>query len=436
MLCSSSLDGKPSRATPRATASLLVRSALSVDPLKFLRSQRAKLEAQLKMLEESLEVAHVGSWRADIGPESLLQLSAEGYRILGFDPRRRLRNVDLFNAVHPDDRGALLETVMKVRTDSVRSEVEVRIVQDGGAERYVLITAVPPSGEGNRATITGTIQDVTDDRHHGGDPESERKLAIGRELRRALDDDQFFVEYQPIMSLEHGTFVGAEALVRWNHPERGLLKPSEFIGVAEETGLIVPLGASVAMVACRELQRWLDAGVDADFTMSINVSPRQLRSEMFSDSLAHAIAETGIAGTSLVLEITESMLVESALDERVLQAIQDQGVRIAIDDFGTKYSALGYLTHFPINVLKIDESFVRSIENGPDRAVVTAIAALGRALGFSVTAEGVETDAQLEAIREIGCDAVQGFLISRPLGTDECLALIRSNQDRPRSGPS
>ncbi|HWD23986.1 MAG TPA: EAL domain-containing protein [Acidimicrobiales bacterium] len=398
--------------------------------MTFGRWRRAKLAARLEFLEESQEVAHIGSWRADIGPETLLQLTAESYRILGFEPGRRLRNLDLFNAVHPDDRAQLLETVMKVRTESVRSELEVRFPRLDGGVRYVLITARPLSGDGEKSTITGTIQDITDHRRGGSNPAAERRVALERDLQRAIDDEQLFVEYQPILSLKRQGYVGAEALVRWNHPDRGVLKPGEFIGVAEESGLIVPLGAYVVSSACRELRRWLDAGVDAEFTVSINVSPLQLRSETFPDSLALAIEEAGVPATSVILEITESTLVECDLDESGLRTIQGRGVRIAIDDFGTKYSALGYLTRFPIDVLKIDESFVRDIHAGPDRTVVAAIAALGRGLGLQVTAEGIESEEQLDAVREIGCDAVQGFLISRPLSSEDCLRLVRSAPSR------
>jgi EAL domain-containing protein (putative c-di-GMP-specific phosphodiesterase class I) len=164
--------------------------------------------------------------------------------------------------------------------------------------------------------------------------------------------------------------------------------------------------------------------------MSINVSPPQLRQDGFLAALARALHESGVPGSSVLLEITESIVVEGALDERVLRAIRAQGVRVAIDDFGTKYSALRYLGRLPIDALKIDESFVRAIGDGADRVVVTAIAALGRALGIHVTAEGVETEAQLETLRSIGCDAAQGYLISRPLDSEACLKIFQSEPNR------
>jgi EAL domain-containing protein (putative c-di-GMP-specific phosphodiesterase class I) len=201
--------------------------------------------------------------------------------------------------------------------------------------------------------------------------------------------------------------------------------PAEFVGLAEETGLIVTLGTFVLQTACHDLHRWHKDGLGTEITMSVNVSPPQLRVPGFVAQLAQTLEDAGLAGSSLLLEITESMLIDGALDEAVLHAIRALGVRIAIDDFGTKYSTLSYLSRLPIDALKIDESFVRDIDNGAGRVVVTAIAALGRALGIEVIAEGVETPAQLETISEIGCSVVQGFYFSEPLGPEASFALLR-----------
>jgi PAS domain S-box-containing protein len=394
--------------------------------MKLHGANRSELEARLEFLEQSEAMAHLGGWRANAGPEKVLEFTAESYRILGFDPGEVVRNIDFYNMIHPDDRELFLETVVWVRTERTPSDVAVRVVRRDGSLRHVHVTATL-ANNGTDQALTGTIQDVTDTRRDGKDPASELRHRITQDLRAALDaGDQLFVEYQPVMSIAENAYIGAEALVRWNHPERGLLKPTEFVGLAEETGLIVPLGTFVLTTACHVLRWWRDGGLGTDLTMSVNLSPPQLRVPGFVTVLAATIEEAGIPGSSLVLEITESILVEGALDEEVFRAIRDLGVRIAIDDFGTKYSALNYLSRLPIDALKIDESFVRGIDDGAGRVVATAIAALGRALGIDVIAEGVETRAQLETLREIGCDAIQGFYISAPVGPDACFDLLRS----------
>jgi EAL domain-containing protein (putative c-di-GMP-specific phosphodiesterase class I) len=277
--------------------------------------------------------------------------------------------------------------------------------------RVVVGAAVAEDGS---QVVTGTVQDITVDETSELDSAAARRLRFELKLLQAIDQDELFVEYQPIRSLSEERYVGAEALVRWQHPDLGALQPGAFIGVAEESGSIVPLGAFVLRRACRELRRWLDAGVAQDVTMSVNLSAAQFRTGGFVETLASAIAETSIPGRALILEVTESLLVEGALRTEVLAAIREQGVQIAIDDFGTKYSALSYLSHLTVDALKVDEIFVRSIDREPSRTVVTAVAALRRALGLHVTAEGIETEAQLALVRDAGCDAVQGFLFSPP----------------------
>ena len=239
--------------------------------------------------------------------------------------------------------------------------------------------AAPLVGEDEEwQPLTGILEDVTDQRITALDGETARRLKFERDLLTGIDDEQLFVQYQPVWSLTQDRYIGAEALVRWRHPERGELHPGSFIGVAEETGLIVPLGSFVVRRACQELRRWQEAGIAQDFTMSINVSAAQFRTPGFVETLAKAIEEAGLAGSSVLLEVTESLLVEGGLDEEILEALRRQGVRIAIDDFGTKYSALNYLTRLKVDALKVDESFVRAIDKDAGRTVVTAIAALGR----------------------------------------------------------
>jgi PAS domain S-box-containing protein len=354
----------------------------------------------------------------------VLQLSAEARRILGLEKNAVQRNVDFFNLIHPEDRDRLLKVIWGARNDFARGIADVRIVRDDGSQLLIRIVAGPTVAEDGSPAVAGTIEDITVDETSELDEAAACRLRFERELLEAIDQDELFVEYQPIRSLSEERYVGAEALVRWQHPHLGPLQPDAFIGVAEESGAIVPLGAFVLRRACRELRRWLDAGVAQDVTMSVNLSAAQFRKAGFVEILADAIAETRLPQGALVLEVTESLLVEGALRAEILQAIREQGVRIAIDDFGTKYSALSYLSHLSVDALKVDESFVRSIDSEPSRTVVTAVAALGRALGLHVTAEGIETEAQLELVQSAGCDAAQGFLFSPPVSGEECLRLL------------
>lgn len=382
----------------------------------------AELRSLLAVYEDTQAIAHVGSWRAAVGPQAVLELTPEARRILGFDQDGTVYNIDLFNAVHLEDRQQLIEMVLKVRTESVRSDTEVRIVRRDGEERFLLIVAGPAIGsEGEQGGVIGTVQDVTDRRKR--DALDDGRFVAERDLRGAVGGHQLFIEYQPIMGLRDHRIVGAEALVRWEHPERGRLEPDEFIGLAEETGLIIPLGIWVLTQACEELRRWQDAGVPSEFSLSINVSAAQLGDREFEDELETVIQKTGVPWSSITLEVTETVLVEGGLEE-ALRRIRERGIHIVVDDFGTKYSALGYLHRLPIDALKIDASFVQGMDTGGGHAVVSAITALGHALALKVTAEGVETREQLDAVREIGCDAAQGFFISRPLRGDECLRLL------------
>ena len=222
--------------------------------------------------------------------------------------------------------------------------------------------------------------------------------------------------YQPIISLSTGVIVGFEALIRWVHPERGFIAPSEFIPVAEETGLIIPIGRWVLHEACNQLRRWQEKpGQAQDLIMSINVSGRQLLQPDFTSQICQILQATQISTSSIKLEITESVLMETAtcVTEQLTQ-LQDLGVRLSLDDFGTGYSSLSYLYRFPINNLKVDRSFVDGLGSGQDQIVQTIIA-LAHGLGIDVTAEGVETAEQLARLKALGCEFGQGYLFSRPV---------------------
>ena len=255
----------------------------------------------------------------------------------------------------------------------------------------------------------------------------EQRFALEESLRRALDGDEMFLAFQPIMSLTGNCFVGAEALVRWMHPERGIVPPNDFISVAEENGLIVPIGAWVLETACRQLRDWRAATPGhGNWGISVNVAALQLRSAEFPGMVERALSEAGLEPAALCLELTESVLIEDAVVSEVLGRLRQIGVRISIDDFGTKYSSLSYLTRLSIDELKIDQSFMDGLaDDNSKRAVVAAILAIGFALDIPVTAEGVETEAQLGTLRGLGCERAQGFYFSQPLSGEECLAALR-----------
>jgi diguanylate cyclase (GGDEF)-like protein/PAS domain S-box-containing protein len=255
------------------------------------------------------------------------------------------------------------------------------------------------------------------------------RMSIEQGLRRALEREELVLHYQPQVALTSGALTGAEALVRWQHPQQGLIAPVRFISIAEDSGLIEPLGRWVLLNACREAAGWLKAGGPL-LRLSVNVSARQLTCDHFEETVREAIQETAFPAHQLEIEITESTLqvVEHSL--HLLEALKALGVQIAIDDFGTGYSSLSLLKHLPIDRLKIDRSFVRDIPTDPnDVAIVEAIGALSRTLTLNITAEGVENEAQLETLRRLGCEDGQGYLFSPPLPLGELQRLI--NREAP-----
>jgi EAL domain-containing protein (putative c-di-GMP-specific phosphodiesterase class I) len=249
------------------------------------------------------------------------------------------------------------------------------------------------------------------------------------DLRRALDDGQLHLLYQPIVSLEAGWIVGAEALIRWSHPDRGLVLPSEFIPVAEETRLIMPIGEWVLDEACAQLGRWRIEVPQVPLYMSINVSARQLRSGLAA-VVAAAAARHNVDPSNLTLEITEGSLMDGAGGcGDVLSELKEVGVQIAIDDFGVGYSSLSYLKAFPIDVIKIDRAFISGLGTDQnDSSIVSAIAALARGLRVSVVAEGIETPQQLQALRRLTCQYAQGYQFAPPIAADEFAKLAQSSQ--------
>jgi EAL domain-containing protein (putative c-di-GMP-specific phosphodiesterase class I) len=246
------------------------------------------------------------------------------------------------------------------------------------------------------------------------------RLALEKGLRQALERNEFRLSYQPRMGVASGKLTGAEALVRWEHPEHGLLSPARFIPVAEETGLIVPLGEWILREACMQAQKWRSRGLHLS-QVSVNMSARQFSSPALVEKVAQVLRETGLSPHCLDLEITESLMMENVEEFTVrLHALKRLGVQLSVDDFGTGYSSLNYLRQFPVDRLKIDRSFVRDIaQDASDAAIVLAVIQLGHVLGLSVTAEGVESSEQLAFLHRHGCDEVQGYYFSQPVSAEE-----------------
>jgi diguanylate cyclase (GGDEF)-like protein/PAS domain S-box-containing protein len=258
------------------------------------------------------------------------------------------------------------------------------------------------------------------------------KVRIEADLRNALEHSEFILHYQPQVNLSTGQIVGMEALIRWNHPVLGMVSPMRFIGLAEETGLIVPIGAWVIRTACAQSMIWQQAGFGA-LRIAVNLSARQFAQKDLVQSVARVLEETGLAPCYLEIELTESLVmtdVELAIG--ILRDLKALGVQISIDDFGTGYSSLAYLKRFPIDVLKIDQSFIRDISTNPDdAAIVTSIISLAHSLRLQVIAEGVETDVQLSYLQTHGCDEMQGYYFSRPVPADDFTKLLQQKKSLP-----
>ncbi|HEX2038101.1 MAG TPA: EAL domain-containing protein [Acidimicrobiales bacterium] len=260
------------------------------------------------------------------------------------------------------------------------------------------------------------------------------RLDIEADLRRAVERREFVLHYQPTVVLQTGRIAGVEALVRWDHPERGLVPPIEFISIAEETGLIVPLGEWVLREACAQTRRWhLEHPKEPPLKVSVNLSARQLQQEGLVRMVQDVLAETGLDPSTLTLEITESAVMNDHVTTIVrLNQLKALGVRIAVDDFGTGYSSLSYLRRFPIDVLKIDRTFVDGVADGPQkRALLRTIVDLGRTLNLETVAEGIELPEELQQLRSLDCELGQGYYFARPLDADGVEELLARGELSP-----
>jgi EAL domain-containing protein (putative c-di-GMP-specific phosphodiesterase class I) len=264
------------------------------------------------------------------------------------------------------------------------------------------------------------------------------RLELRSDLQHALSLNQLELHYQPVVRLSGREILGVEALVRWNHPTRGLIPPVQFIPVAEETGLIIPMGRWILETACYEGVRLQERFTrDEPLTMSVNLSVRQLQSETLVADVRSALSLTGLPASSLVLEITESlMLTDTDFAMQQLHDLKGLGIRLAMDDFGTGYSSLSYLSRFPVDILKMDRSFVGSEDN---EALTSAIIALGTSLSLEVVAEGIELAEQANSLEELGCELGQGYLFARPMDAaalSSFLALADESPQESSESPS
>jgi len=255
------------------------------------------------------------------------------------------------------------------------------------------------------------------------------RQSIEESLRRALQRNEFALHYQPKINLRTRAITGAEALIRWTHPTRGAVSPAQFIPVAEDCGLILPIGEWVLREACTQARAWVDAGLP-EITMAVNVSAMQFQQEGFLKGVFDILAETGLDANHLEVEVTESALMKRAeITALVLQMLRGGGVTVAIDDFGTGYSSLSYLRKFPLDALKIDQSFVRQITTTPEETtIVSAIISMAQSLNLRVVAEGVETAEELAFLEAHDCEEAQGYYFSRPMPAEQFAALLASQR--------
>ena len=249
---------------------------------------------------------------------------------------------------------------------------------------------------------------------------AERWLAMENGLRRALERNELVLLYQPQLNISNSRVIGAEALIRWNRDGQGFVSPADFIPLAEETGLIIPIGEWVLRTACLQAQALHQQGF-ADFIMAVNISAKQFQHPGFIKLVAQVLQETGLTATRLELEITESIaMYDAEKNIATMNELRDLGIQLSIDDFGTGYSSLSYLKRFPINKLKVDQSFIRNMDSEPNNASITkTVILLGRGLNLTIIAEGVETKEELALLQQYGCDEVQGYLFSRPISSDK-----------------
>ena len=349
--------------------------------------------------------------------------------------------VVLSNLANSQDANLVAQKVMSSFTDPFRLE--------GSAEIYVTgsigITLFPDDSTDQDTLIRNAdaamyrAKDAGRNAYRFYTPEMNARahdlLSMESSLRRALERREFLLYYQPKVNVGTGAIVGVEALLRWRHPQRGLVAPGEFMPVLEETGLIVPVGVWVIEAVCAQIAQWRGAAIEPK-SVAINLSARQFMDKDLGATIQRILAEHDIGADHIEFEITESSLMANTEEStRALEFLDQLGVGLAIDDFGTGYSSLGYLKRFALDALKIDRSFVRDLTTSPDDATITrAVISMAHSLGLKVVAEGVETEAQLAFLAEHGCDEFQGYYFSRPLPAEECGQWLAEGRTLARPG--
>ncbi|MGH2818690.1 MAG: putative bifunctional diguanylate cyclase/phosphodiesterase [Actinomycetota bacterium] len=316
------------------------------------------------------------------------------------------------------------------RTVMVSASIGIAIAEGKGETSDKLLANADVAMYAAKAAGKGSYQVFDPDMRY----KLEERFDLRNDLKKALRQDEFVLHYQPIFDLQGRRIEGVEALLRWNHPDKGLVPPLDFIPAAEETGEIVPIGRWVLQQACLQIRQWRMEHPDAaDISVSVNLSPRQIQSRSVVEDVRAALDESGIEPASLVLEITESTLLHDAPSTiEKLNALKGIGVMLAIDDFGTGYSSLSYLQRFPIDSLKIDRSFISGVTSGiEDSALTEAIIRMARSLSIDTVAEGIEHPEQLERLRELGCGSGQGFLLAKPVPADDIKALLYGKVEAP-----
>jgi diguanylate cyclase (GGDEF)-like protein/PAS domain S-box-containing protein len=304
----------------------------------------------------------------------------------------------------------------------VSASIGVSVYPDDGLDAETLIknadTAMYQSKEGGRQNFRFFKPAMN--------VRAVERQSIEEGLRRAVEREEFSLYYQPKVDVRTGAITGAEALIRWTHPTRGLIPPAQFIPIAEDCGLILPIGAWVLREACRQARAWVDASLPLA-TIAVNVSAMEFRAESFLDGVISVLSDTGLDPTCLELELTESVLMKHAESAvHILQALRERGIKVAIDDFGTGYSSLSYLRKFPVDALKVDQSFIRQIGSDDDATLVTVMIGMARSLRLRIVAEGVEKLEELEFLRAHQCDEAQGYYFSPPVTAHRFAILLET----------
>jgi diguanylate cyclase len=305
---------------------------------------------------------------------------------------------------------------------NVSCSLGISIFPEHGADCQTLIKNADAAMYGAKDSGRNNFQFFAEDMNAN----AMERLTLENGLRLALDKKELFLEYQPQMDISTGRITGLEALLRWQHPDLGLVPPDRFIRIAENSGLIVPIGEWVVRTACRQARKWQNEGLPA-VSIAVNVSAVQFRQASFCEFIRKVLHEAGIAPKYLELELTESLLLANAdVTLSVLKELKSMGVTLAIDDFGTGYSSFCYLRQFRVSKLKIDRSFIRDVAVKPDdAAITTAIISMAKSLNLKVIAEGVENEAQMSFLRAHRCDEIQGYYFSKPLAVDKVADKLR-----------